>query len=448
MNSLPLPTRARATPSPVMIGVLALTSVLAIAVPVAIVGTADWRPTAARKLNMPRAKIVPPSQVPAVEPVAYAPVTPADAVAFNAAIPFSTAPNPPARPFRLADTPAALDRAVDCLAAAQLYEAGDDAEGERAVAQVVINRVRHPAFPKSICGVVFEGAERPTGCQFTFTCDGALARHRFSDAAWATARLIARAALSGAVYKPVGHATHYHTNWVVPYWSASLDKVTAVGTHLFFRWTGWWGTPGAFTRTVTPDEPVITAMASYSPAHRAALELQAPGIAADRALAAGLKIAPPLAGDSDTIIATLDTTISLADLPAIAAAKCGDRAYCKFMAWRSTGASATPTKLPLAIEEIRSMAFSYRRDQKLGIERSLWNCTVYPRSDRRDCMKPQLIDDNGASAIAAKPELLSAKPQLLVPKPELIRPGTKTPTSPGPGAEPGPQATPLSAPRR
>jgi len=452
--STPQPPSAEPTGAPharfpgLMTGVLAITAILAVGVPVAIVGTADRRPAIVRKLQRTPAKIVPSSQLPVVEPLAYAPVTREDAVAFNAAIPFSTAPNPPARPFMLRDAAPALERAVDCLAAAQLYEAGDDPEGQRAVAQVVINRVRHPAFPKTICGVVFEGSERTTGCQFTFACDGALARHRFSDAAWATARIIARAALSGSVFKPVGHATHYHTDWVVPYWSASLDKVTAVGTHLFFRWTGWWGTPGAFTRSVTPDEPIISAIASYSPAHRAALELQAPGIAADRTVGAGLRIAPPLAGDPDTIIATLDATISLADLPAIAAAKCGDRAYCKFMAWRSTGASAAPSKLPLAIEEIRSMAFSYRRDQKLGIERALWNCAVYPRSDRRDCMKPQLIDDNGFSALVNKPELIAAKPQLLAPKSELIRPGTKTPPPPGPGAEPGPQATPLSAPRR
>ncbi|MGJ3626051.1 cell wall hydrolase [Sphingomonas sp. MMS24-JH45] len=84
--------------------------------------------------------------------------------------------------------------------------------------QVVLNRLRHPAFPKTVCGVVFQGAERSTGCQFTFTCDGALARQP-SPLAWDRARKVAAAALAGAVYRPVGYATHYHTDWVVPYWS-------------------------------------------------------------------------------------------------------------------------------------------------------------------------------------------------------------------------------------
>ena len=98
-----------------------------------------------------------------------------------------------------------------------VYEAGDDPAGQRAVAQVVLNRVRHPAFPKTVCGVVFEGQDRTTGCQFTFSCDGALTRWSPSPALWTAARQIATAALTGTVYRPVGYATHYHTDWVVPY---------------------------------------------------------------------------------------------------------------------------------------------------------------------------------------------------------------------------------------
>ncbi|MFX6226299.1 hypothetical protein ABTF68_22765, partial [Acinetobacter baumannii] len=56
---------------------------------------------------------------------------------------------------------------------------------------------------------------------------------------------------------------------VVPYWSASLDKVAAVGAHLFFRWTGWWGTPAAFVTHAGGAEPAIATLALYSPAHRA-----------------------------------------------------------------------------------------------------------------------------------------------------------------------------------
>ena len=103
--------------------------------------------------------------------------------------------------------------------------------------QTVLNRVRHPAFPATVCGVVFQGSERSTGCQFTFTCDGALARQP-SAAAWARARALAEQALDGAVDERVGNATHYHTDWVVPYWRTSLDKIAQVETHIFDRWRG------------------------------------------------------------------------------------------------------------------------------------------------------------------------------------------------------------------
>ncbi len=126
-------------------------------------------------------------------------------------------------------------RATDCLAAAQYYEAGDDPSGQEAVAQVVLNRMRHPAFPATVCEVVFQGAERATGCQFTFTCDGALS-HSPTVTGWARAQNLASRMLSGKVDRRVGMATHYHTDWVVPYWSSSLDKITSIHTHLFFRW--------------------------------------------------------------------------------------------------------------------------------------------------------------------------------------------------------------------
>lgn len=220
-----------------------------------------------------------PPSLPRVEPSQLYALPMDKARAVNAAIPMSPRPNPAASPFRFAGGAEDLARATDCLAAAQIYEAGDDMVGEQAVAQVVLNRVRHPAFPKSVCGVVFQGQERRTGCQFTFTCDGALARTP-SPAAWQRARTIAKGALSGAVFRPVGLATHYHTDWVVPYWSASLDKTAKVGTHLFFRWTGWWGTPPAFQASAGGVEPLVGRIARLSLAHRdSALPVMA---AADR----------------------------------------------------------------------------------------------------------------------------------------------------------------------
>lgn len=166
---------------------------------------------------------------------------------WNTANPISKIPNPAAKPFNLA-AEGVLDeaRATDCMTAAIYYEAGyESADGQRAVAQVVLNRLRNPLFPKTVCGVVFQGSERSTGCQFTFTCDGALAR-KPSDEAWERARKVAVAALHGYVMKKVGNATHYHADYVAPYWSPTVVKVAVVGQHIFYRWTGGLGLPPAF----------------------------------------------------------------------------------------------------------------------------------------------------------------------------------------------------------
>ena len=182
-----------------------------------------------------------------------------DALAINAAIPISNSANPAARPFSMAGfSDSDRLRAVDCLTAAIYYEAATEPlDGQRAVAQVVLNRARHPAYPSSVCGVVFEGARRTNlGCQFSFTCDGSLRRLPMSSY-WERAKRVAEAALSGYVYTPVGWATHYHTNWVVPYWASSLVKAANVGTHIFYRWSGGWGRPPAFGRRLAGAEPAI-----------------------------------------------------------------------------------------------------------------------------------------------------------------------------------------------
>lgn len=162
------------------------------------------------------------------------PLSMAQARAFNAKVPFVGGPVAPARPLRFRGTPAARLQAGECLATAALYEAGDDERGQRAVMQVVLNRVRAPGFPKTVCGVVYQGATLPTGCQFSFTCDGSLER-RPERSGWAAARRLAAHALTGAVFRPVGTATHYHADWMVPYWIASLDKIAQVHSHIFYR---------------------------------------------------------------------------------------------------------------------------------------------------------------------------------------------------------------------
>jgi len=106
---------------------------------------------------------------------------------------------PVAKPMQIDNSGVDRTRAQQCLTAAIYYEAASESEaGQRAVAQVVLNRVAHPAYPNTVCGVVYEGSERSTGCQFSFTCDGSLAR-RPSQLFWDRAKTVARQALAGAV---------------------------------------------------------------------------------------------------------------------------------------------------------------------------------------------------------------------------------------------------------
>ncbi|MEL7784030.1 cell wall hydrolase [Citromicrobium bathyomarinum] len=172
----------------------------------------------------------------------------------DAAIAIETA-GPAARAFVSRGTGIDKARALDCLAKAVYYEAASESEGgQRAVAQVVLNRVAHPAYPKTVCGVVYQGSQRRTGCQFSFTCDGSMAR-KPSARYWAQSLSVARRALSGQVYAPVGLATHYHTTWVNPYWAPSLAHIGTIGAHRFYRWPGAASRPDAFTDFYSGGEP-------------------------------------------------------------------------------------------------------------------------------------------------------------------------------------------------
>ena len=104
---------------------------------------------------------------------------------------------------------------------------------------------------------------------FTFTCDGSLAR-RPDPAGWARAKAIAEAALVGAVYAPVGWATHYHADYVVPYWAATLAKNAVVGAHLFYHWAGGWGRPAAFDQSYRGGEASAEALRTAALAAEAA----------------------------------------------------------------------------------------------------------------------------------------------------------------------------------
>jgi len=157
--------------------------------------------------------------------------------------------NPAAAPFHY---PGALDgsRELDCLTQAVYYEArGETPSGQAAVAQVVINRARNPRFPQSICGVVFQKAASGRVCQFSFACDGSTFKAR-EERAWRRAQTVAARALDGYVMAEVGSATHFHTTAVSPAWGPKLMRVGQVGAHVFYKFGGRAGAPGAFTAPV------------------------------------------------------------------------------------------------------------------------------------------------------------------------------------------------------
>ncbi len=215
----------------------------------------------------------------------------------NAAIPLGKGPIETARPFYLADKNMTdADKALRCMTQAVYYEAGfEPIAGRFAVAQVILNRMRHPAFPKSVCGVIYQGSNRP-GCQFSFACDGSLLRAP-SAKAWSEARQVAAQALAGTVTSSVGMATHYHANYVSPYWAPKLHKINQMGAHIFYRWPGNWGRRVAFSGVYRGGEyiPPVSGLANMN----ADMPIDADaGLATDAALTA-VKIVSDRRADND-----------------------------------------------------------------------------------------------------------------------------------------------------
>ncbi|HYG28125.1 MAG TPA: cell wall hydrolase [Caulobacteraceae bacterium] len=178
-------------------------------------------------------------------------------------LPTPTGPNE-VQPFilKVADQ-AERRQAVECLADAVYYEAGfEPVEGQRAVAQVILNRVRDRQFPNSVCGVVFQGFQRKTGCQFSFVCDGSMKRRPPRAHQEAFSKIVAEQALNGYVVKEVGTATHYHTDYVSPYWAPKLTKITKLGTHIFYRWPGERGGPQSLRDPYEGGEVQVWRMAA------------------------------------------------------------------------------------------------------------------------------------------------------------------------------------------
>lgn len=158
-----------------------------------------------------------------------------------------------------------MERAEDmraqaqCLAEAVYYEARSErTSGQLAVAEVIMNRVTDHRYPNLICDVVYQGATRTTGCQFTFTCDGAMAKTP-KGSRWEKAQTIASHVLMGLNEKKTGGATHYHATYVNPVWNSGLIRTERIGTHIFYRFPrgGEWATASARQRARIA-QPVTT----------------------------------------------------------------------------------------------------------------------------------------------------------------------------------------------
>jgi hypothetical protein len=126
-------------------------------------------------------------------------------------------------------------RQMRCLAEAIYFESRSEPEdGQAAVAQVVLNRVRSGIYPTTVCGVVYQDRNRPFACQFTFACEGKSLRIE-EPGPWAVATRIAQDVVSGANYNPkVGEAVNYHANYVAPFWVGYLKRVDRIGAHIFY----------------------------------------------------------------------------------------------------------------------------------------------------------------------------------------------------------------------
>ena len=315
-----------------------------------------------------------------------------DAQARNAAVGFAEAGPGKATPFSFRGSSADRARARDCLALAGMAEAGGGDGDQRAVMQVILNRVRHPAFAKTVCGVVFEGSQRPTGCQFSFTCDGSLAR-RYSDAAWRAARARADEMLAGAIDATVGNATHFHANYVYPWWSDKLDKVAQVGPHIFFRWRGFWGTRNALSArygggepdplrlqetalTVATANPLPTLMQGGEAVRSITTEMvnqtTEGGDATPSSPGAGIHFV--LVSPSDAPAALVDKARSL----------CGSEGYCRVQGW--SDANNIPAKLPLTEEARRSVRFSFVSASANAAEAIFFDCRTFPAPDVGTCL--------------------------------------------------------------
>ena len=234
---------------------------------------------------------------------------------------------PAAAPFHLSGA-LETSRELECLTQAVYFEArGETPAGQAAVAQVVLNRVRHPAFPKTVCAVVFQGAGKRVGCQFSFACDGSMRRGR-ETVAWNRAQRVASKALSGGVMSSVGDATHFHTVNVAPNWGPRLVRTAEVGLHVFYRV----GRDAGRVYTASAESHRATNLATFT---------SAPAPTAPMEITKELRLASAVTGDKADAAASASVQSGASNRVAAPAAAAAEVAG-------SARAASEPVKLPAA----------------------------------------------------------------------------------------------------
>lgn len=286
------------------------------------------------------------------------------------------------------------EKAVDCLALAAWYEAGNGADDQNSVMQVVLNRLRHPGFPKSVCGVVFQDSTRSTGCQFTFTCDGSMQRRSPSRHAWKLARHRAEAMLAGGQNDAVFQATHYHADYVKPWWSAELERLTKIGAHIFYRWPGKRGAlsdkPKLVRETVnTRLNPLMIDPAARSdavPGNRQApippsAHSPPPDGSSAEAAHEGLRDTG-LAGSAQLLV--VDSSQPSGRWAMAALSKCAGKSDCQVLAYPSS--HDVDRNLWREASDRDRPIFLFVRDAMSGMAIALWDCTKVSRPDPGECL--------------------------------------------------------------
>ena len=329
----------------------------------------------------------------ATEPPKAFPITPPtqvtleDAEERNDAIPIDRSALMASSPFRSELKGVDLTRARDCLAVAAWYEAGADRAGQKAVMQVVLNRVRHPSFPDTICGVVFQGAERRTGCQFTFTCDGSMLRRRPGSGALELARVRADSMLGGEVMRDVGTATHYHADYVQPVWALQLVKIAALDRHLFYRWPGRWGDRGVLTRIPLSTEPTVAALTWGNGGHQGTLAEvagdEAPQIALLAPLDFGKSPTASAVAEKRVQVMALDTATPAGRFAIDALARCQGKSQCYIAGWQGRAGQGSVASADLAASP---PDFLFVKRDNHRNSKAYWNCARFERSDPSQCL--------------------------------------------------------------